>query len=172
MKKFILIPLCLMAGGLVLVSIRWLLSADQSLTEGRYVYAHRISVAWERSQEMCEQDNGTWDAEQEACFFDGAEDQVNIQKILGGYQVEISTLATNAHDCGFMSREVKKIDKHTWLATAREKAEKDGTEIICEVEIGQLSSEAISVEPRSSEGCLFFCGARASLRIERATRQD
>jgi hypothetical protein len=171
MKKTILVLFCLAVGGAVLVFAWRPLFVDRPSIEGVYAYTHTISLAGEKDRESCEGSKGDWDEEQQACFF-SASDSAIIKRTQGKYQVEISTVATNGHNCGFVSEEVKNIAENMWLATAREKAEKDGSEIMCEVEIEQLSSDALSVKPRSSSGCLFFCGARASLVIDRAMRVD
>lgn len=137
---------------------------------GEFTYAHKIPMLSYSDRKTCEADDGTW--QDNFCVFD-VEDSVVVQKTEKGYSIEAMTVASNAHTCQF-SGDAGLVNDDVIVAStiAEEFDEKknDWQKTICTVAITYLSLNEISLT--TNEKCRTYCGMRANLYIQKATRQE
>ena len=140
------------------------------LIEGIYSQPGQTFVIGYETQISCEGDNGNWDFESGMCLFD-VEDSVQVQGSKSSLSVVVETVGSNAHSCQFESETAERLPTGEVLAKAPGSSWdgdewKDG---ICEVRVSPLKNNSVSVS--SNSFCREYCGARAVLQIEKATRQ-
>lgn len=140
---------------------------------GDFFFAHKIAfLAYDEIG--CSDAQGEWDGD--LCIFNG-EDSVSVtggEK--GSFNVSISTVTTNAHTCDFEGRgemvaaNLLKASAPSEIYIPGENG-KDGhfESATCEVSVTYLDGNSVKVE--SGETCSYFCGANASLDIEKAVRK-
>ncbi|MGZ3701663.1 MAG: hypothetical protein ACXWSD_07705 [Bdellovibrionota bacterium] len=105
----------------------------------------------------CNADQGRWDGEN--CQFD-AWDTVTISGSQGAFELNVSTITTNAHTCDFDAPAVQTAPG-VLVATSGN----------CSLQASYLDDNNVTVQMLSSyDDCQDFCGANASLEVTRATR--
>jgi len=119
-------------------------------------------------QKDCEEDGGQWDAEAEICLVQVA-DEIRISKKEEKYSVQIVTWGGNLHSCAFEGP-AKKIGKDKLQSTVEGAVwgENDWEEKDCVVDITFNDKNSVSVE--ANWACQIYCGMRAVLNIENASR--
>ncbi len=127
---------------------------------GTFRYPHPVLMLAYQDRETCRKDGGSW--HDDACHMDG-EDRLEISRLPGkakGFRVYVTTLGGNAHTCEFTGTGT--VAK-PGVITARSE-DSPG----CLVTVTYSGPDAVSVSATGE--CRYFCGANASLDIEKAKR--
>lgn len=139
--------------------------------EGRFANEHEFPIFGYDNAKDCSADGGRWDEEM-GCLFTG-EDSVEVKLLADHtYRVEIQTVTTNGHSCGFESANgvfQNGAIVATDLADEWDSEKQEMVPVTCEVAVSYVDGNTVNVSHNGK--CSTFCGARASLDIERAKRQ-
>lgn len=142
---------------------------------GKFVVPHEIAMFGYEDKAGCESDQGNWNADMQACFFETADSVVISRRSSKKFRVTVSTVVTNGNSCEFSSKNLKWVSGDTMEAV--EKAENydivgaDGQPAMvdCKVTLTFKDSNTVSVNSTFEE-CRAFCGHSADLTIEDAIR--
>ena len=134
------------------------------------LYAEKTGFAlyYYQSEAECTEANGTWT--DELCFFE-EENTIKITKSETETSVEINTWGGNGHSCSFDSKNVYDLGTELKVVEAVEAYDFESGEmkpVLCEVTMTKLDN-GYSVTNNSN--CQYFCGARAWLYIDSATKK-
>lgn len=138
--------------------------------EGEFALPHQMVMMAYDSAEACEADQGQW-SEDLGCVFD-VEDSVMVKREADAYQVQVSTITTNAHMCEFEGKG-RFTNTGELLATAEsEEWDDDAQEwkpATCELTVSYVDGDTVNVSDNGK--CRSFCGMRATLDIAGAKRR-
>lgn len=144
--------------------------AQQSTVEN-YTEKTGFALYYYQTQPDCKDANGEWDEQSGLCFFT-EENQLNLTLTDGKVSaVEIATWGGNGHSCSFESKNVYDIGSALKVVEAVDAYDFESGEMkptLCEVTLEKVG-EAYKVTNNGS--CNYFCGARAWLYIEEATKK-
>lgn len=143
--------------------------------EGNFAFAHQTFVVGYEDEKSCLEDQGEWDKEMEMCFFP-VEDTVQVKKAVGGFDIAVETVGSNAHMCGFEGPAQKTSDS-TLLSSVKTEVWEENAQTgqwesvpaVCEVTVTYRDENTVSVENNGK--CQEFCGMRAWLSIDEAKRK-
>ena len=136
---------------------------------GQYSRPHLIGFLSYRDQAACEGDQGKWDGDADGgvCMMEASDDvTVTTAKSpghAGQYDLQISTVTTNAHMCDF-TEPARLIGAD--VLQAKQKND-DGMCIVTATFKKDRSAVSIS----TSGSCQYNCGMNASLDIDQALRK-
>lgn len=121
------------------------------------------------SQEECQEEGSTWDQEMEMCFIK-VTDRLSIVKAEDKFNLEMVTWGGNMHSCGFEgTAEVVADNKLRSVTEGSEWVDGDWQDKDCVVDITFKDQNTVSVE--ANQACQIYCGMRAQLYMEDATRE-
>ena len=108
----------------------------------------------------------------EMCFFD-TENTAKITIQNNRLSVIVETVGSNAHMCLFESESAESLSNGSILAKAESSIWNgdDWEKETCEVLVSPIDGSTQSISISSNSYCQDFCGARAWLEIEKATRK-
>lgn len=139
---------------------------------GSFSFPHAVAVMGYATKAACEADKGEW-VDEGICSFQSEDSVTVLPGENGQFDVAVETVATNAHMCSFEGsaraeapgRLVATADGDEW-----NDAKGDFEKATCELTVTYKNS-ANSVSVSTNGKCRSFCGARAVLAIENATRR-
>lgn len=131
-----------------------------NLEVGEFSAPKEVAFLAYTNEQACLSDNGKW--RDEVCIVESA-DTVVIKERKNHYNLQIDTITTNAHMCGFEGKAVA-TGSHTLEARTIVEGEE------CTVKIIFLNDNTLDVS--ASDGCSAFCGMGATLNIEGAIRNS
>lgn len=136
----------------------------------KYVEPTGFALFYYQTQEACEKAEGKWD-EQGLCFFE-EENQLNLTYVDNKVtNVQIMTWGGNGHSCSFESQNIYNVGDALKVVEAVEAYDfQTGSHkpTLCEVTI-KKTENGYNVDNNGK--CNFFCGMRAWLYIEEATKK-
>jgi hypothetical protein len=134
-----------------------------------YTHKHQIGFMSYETEEACVADNGHW--EEDFCIMDTA-DAVTITKKGRHYSVVVETITTNAHTCTYEADNGKLVGKNKIVSSSPSEIynpeTKKFTPSKCIVTVLFNKNKSVTVKTNGYQECQEFCGANASLEIEKA----
>jgi hypothetical protein len=142
----------------------------QEATVEKYTETTGFALYYYQTQPDCEAAEGKWD-EQGLCFFE-EENKLNLTLENGKVSsVEVMTWGGNGHSCSFESKNIYDVGSALKVVEAVEAYDFESGEMkptLCEVTL-KKTEKGYSVDNNGK--CNYFCGARAWLYIEEATKK-
>ena len=155
---------------LVLFAASLCLQASVSFAE-TYSFKHPVSMSG-YTEEECKAENLEWNSEG-YCVINDVADTVVIAKPKKYYKVNVETITTNAHQCSFEATNGKLVNSRKLVSSQPSTIYKDNKPIAskCVVTVNYNDNNSVSVTTNGYEECAEFCGANASLEIEKAIKE-
>ncbi|MCO5142040.1 MAG: hypothetical protein M9962_03000 [Oligoflexia bacterium] len=159
---------------LVLLVLSTLGTASINHLFGTFSEPTQTFVVGYEDQASCDSDGGQWDTEMEMCFFD-AENTVELKEENGKIKLLVDTIGSNAHSCSFEGEAVQTTASQ--FVSKVDSTEYDQDEngnwveipVVCEVTVDFLDENSVTVDNNGK--CREFCGMRAWLSVDKATRK-